>query len=133
MTTTPEPPIAESRWFGDQVVRKITLRLVPFLFLLYIIAYVDRINVGFAKLQMQGQLGLTDGMYGTGAAILFLSYCVFQIPSNLMLQPVQAKWWISILMVLWGVISSCMTLIRTECGFCGMRFLLGAAEAGFYP
>ncbi len=133
MTTSPVAPIAASPSVASQVVSKITWRLVPFLFLLYIIAYLDRINVGFAKLQMQGQLGLTDDMYGSGAGIFFLGYFFFQVPSNLILQRVGAKRWICFLMVIWGVISGCTMFVRTEWGFYGMRFLLGVAEAGFFP
>jgi len=133
MTTTPVTSIEEPRWFGDQVVRKITLRLVPFLFLLYIIAYLDRINVGFAALQMQDQLGFNDNTYGNGAGAFFLGYFFFQVPSNLILQKIGAKRWICILMITWGIISSCMMLVRTPMEFYGMRFLLGLAEAGFFP
>jgi MFS transporter, ACS family, tartrate transporter len=118
---------------GSQVVSKITWRLVPFLFLLYIIAYLDRINVGFAALQMQGQLGFNDKVYGNAAGVFFLGYFLFQIPSNLILQKVGAKRWVSILMITWGVISACMLFVRTEHGFYAMRFLLGLAEAGFFP
>ena len=115
------------------MIRTITLRLVPFLFLLYIIAYLDRINVGFAALQMQGQLGFNDNVYGNGAGAFFLGYFFFQVPSNLILQRVGAKRWICILMMTWGVISACMMFVRTEWGFYSMRFLLGLAEAGFFP
>jgi ACS family tartrate transporter-like MFS transporter len=133
MTTSPVTPLAESRWFGDQIVRKITLRLVPFLFLLYIIAYLDRINLSFAALQMQGQLGFNDNIYGNGAGAFFFGYFIFQVPSNLILQKLGAKRWICILMITWGIISCCMMFIRTPLEFYGMRFLLGLAEAGFFP
>src|SRR5262245_53475057 len=125
MTTSPVPHTDVSTLLGNQVVSKITWRLVPFLFLLYIIAYLDRINVGFAKLQMQDQLGLTNDMYGTGAGIFFLGYFCFQIPSNLILQRVGAKRWICILMIAWGVVSACMMFVRSEMSFYAMRFLLG--------
>ncbi len=133
MTTRAVSPTAVSPSLGKQVVSKITWRLVPFLFLLYIIAYLDRINVGFAALQMQDQLGFNNDIYGNGAGAFFLGYFFFQVPSNLVLQRLGAKRWISILMIAWGVISSCMMFIRTPWGFYGMRFLLGLAEAGFYP
>jgi MFS transporter, ACS family, tartrate transporter len=133
MTTNSAPPLTGARPIEETVISKITWRLVPFLFLLYIIAYLDRINVGFAKLQMQGQLGFTNDIYGSGAGIFFLGYFFFQVPSNLVLQRLGAKRWICILMVTWGVISSCMMFVRTEWGFYGMRFLLGVAEAGFFP
>ena len=133
MTTGSVPPITTPPTFGSQIVSKITWRLVPFLFLLYIIAYLDRINVGFAALQMQGQLGFNDNIYGNGAGAFFLGYFFFQVPSNVILQKVGAKRWICILMMTWGVISACMMFVRTEWGFYSMRFLLGLAEAGFFP
>lgn len=106
---------------------------MPFLFLLYIVAYLDRINVGFAALQMQQELGLNDAVYGLGAAMFFAGYFVFQVPSNLILVRVGPRRWISLLMVAWGVTSSSMALIRTAHGFYALRFLLGLAEAGFFP
>ncbi len=115
------------------VVRKLTWRLIPFLFLLYIVAYLDRINVGFAALQMQEQLALTDAAYGLGAGMFFAGYFCFQIPSNLVLQRVGARGWIAFLMVLWGAISASMVLVSGPRSFYALRFLLGAAEAGFFP
>ena len=115
------------------VIRKLTLRLIPFLFLLYIVAYLDRINVGFAALQMQRQLGLTDAVYGLGAGMFFAGYFFFQVPSNLVLERVGARRWIATLMVLWGVISCSMIFAAGPRSFYLLRFLLGAAEAGFFP
>jgi ACS family tartrate transporter-like MFS transporter len=115
------------------VLSKLTKRLVPFLFLLYIVAYLDRINVGFAALPMQQQLGFSDAVYGRGAGIFFLGYFLFQIPSNLILQKLGARLWVSVLMVSWGVISCCMMLVKTPSDFFTLRFLLGLAEAGFFP
>lgn len=117
----------------DAVVRTLTWRLVPFLFLLYVVAYLDRINLGFAALQMQQQLGLTDAVYGLGAGIFFAGYFLFQIPSNLVLARVGARRWIAFLMIIWGTISASMCLVRSVESFYGLRFLLGAAEAGFFP
>jgi ACS family tartrate transporter-like MFS transporter len=108
-------------------------RLMPFLFLLYIVAYLDRINVSFAVLQMRGQLGLTDRAYGRAAGMFFAGYFFFQLPSNLVLEKFGVRRWISGLMVTWGVISCLMIFIRGPLSFYGMRFLLGAAEAGFFP
>ena len=108
-------------------------RLMPFLFLLYIVAYLDRINVSFAVLQMRGQLGISDRVYGRAAGMFFAGYFFFQLPSNLLLEKFGVRRWISGLMVLWGVISCCMIFIRGPVSFYGMRFLLGAAEAGFFP
>src|ERR1035441_352861 len=117
----------------EAVVRRLTWRLVPFLFLLYIVAYLDRINVGFAALQMQRQLGFTDAVYGLGAGMFFSGYFFFQVPSNLAVERIGARRWIAALMVTWGVISSSMVLISGPRSFYALRFLLGAAEAGFFP
>jgi ACS family tartrate transporter-like MFS transporter len=119
--------------FEAAVVRKLTWRLVPFLFLLYIVAYLDRINVGFAALQMRQQLGFTDAVYGLGAGLFFAGYFFFQMPSNLALQRVGARRWIAFLMALWGVISASMVFVTGQRSFYTLRFLLGAAEAGFFP
>jgi MFS transporter, ACS family, tartrate transporter len=108
-------------------------RLMPFLFLLYIVAYLDRINVSFAVLQMREQLGLSDRVYGHAAGIFFAGYFLFQLPSNLVLEKLGVRRWIACLMVVWGLISCLMILIRGPVGFYVMRFLLGAAEAGFFP
>ena len=108
-------------------------RLMPFLFLLYIVAYLDRINVSFAVLQMRGQLGISDRVYGRAAGMFFAGYFFFQLPSNLVLEKFGVRRWISGLMVTWGVISCLMIFIRGPISFYGMRFLLGAAEAGFFP
>jgi ACS family tartrate transporter-like MFS transporter len=128
-----EAPAVSDSSLGVVVISKITRRLVPFLFLLYIIAYLDRINVGFAALQMQDQLGFSNDIYGNGAGAFFLGYFFFQVPSNLILQRIGAKRWISVLMVTWGIISACMMFVRTPLEFYSMRFLLGLAEAGFFP
>lgn len=117
----------------EAVVSRLTWRLVPFLFLLYIVAYLDRINVGFAALQMQAQLHFDDEVYGLGAGIFFAGYFLFQVPSNLMLERLGARRWIAALMMVWGVISSCMALVDSPRSFYVLRFLLGAAEAGFFP
>src|SRR6266576_6942552 len=118
---------------GAQVIPRLTRRLVPFLFLLYIVAYLDRINVGFAALQMRQQLAFTVAVYGLGAGMFFAGYFFFQVPSNLVLQRVGAKRWIAVLMITWGVISSSMIFVTSPKSFYVIRFLLGAAEAGFYP
>jgi len=115
------------------VVRTLTLRLVPFLFLLYIVAYLDRINVGFAALQMQKQLSISDAAYGLGAGMFFAGYFIFQVPSNLVLERIGARRWIAFLMVVWGMVSASSALITGERSLYAMRFLLGTAEAGFFP
>jgi len=106
---------------------------MPFLFLLYIVAYLDRINVSFAVLQMRDQLGLSDRVYGHAAGIFFAGYFIFQLPSNLVLEKIGVRRWISGLMVAWGVISCLMIFVRGPLSFYALRFILGAAEAGFFP
>jgi ACS family tartrate transporter-like MFS transporter len=115
------------------VISRLMWRLMPFLFLLYIVAYLDRINVSFAVLQMRGQLGLSDRVYGRAAGMFFAGYFLFQLPSNLVMEKFGVRRWISGLMVTWGVISCLMIFIRGPISFYAMRFLLGAAEAGFFP
>ncbi|HLF31337.1 MAG TPA: MFS transporter [Xanthomonadales bacterium] len=112
---------------------RIFWRIIPFLFLCYVAAFLDRVNVGFAKLQMAQELGFSDAVYGFGAGIFFIGYFLFEVPSNLALEKVGAKLWIVRIMVTWGIISSCMMLVETEFWFYTLRFLLGAAEAGFFP
>jgi ACS family tartrate transporter-like MFS transporter len=108
-------------------------RLMPFLFLLYIVAYLDRINVSFAVLQMRGQLGLSDRMIGRAQGMFFAGYFFFQLPSNMVLEKFGVRRWIAGLMATWGVVSCMMIFIRGPISFYGLRFLLGAAEAGFFP
>jgi D-galactonate transporter len=108
-------------------------RQIPFLFLLYIVAYVDRINVGFASLQMNRALGFSATTYGLGAGIFFISYVLFEVPSNIILARVGARVWIARIMISWGIVSSAMMFVRSAEGFYTLRFLLGLAEAGFFP
>ena len=115
------------------VVARVRRRLIPFLFLLYIVAYLDRINVGFAALQMNRALGFSATTYGLGAGVFFLSYTLFEIPSNVILARVGARLWIARIMISWGIVSSAMMLVRGPAAFYTLRFLLGAAEAGFFP
>ena len=114
-------------------LRKVTLRLIPFLFVLYIVAWLDRVNVGFAALQMNSDLGFSSAAFGFGSGVFFLGYCLFEVPSNLILHRVGARRWISRIMLTWGAISVAMTFIRTTPTFYALRFLLGAAETGFFP
>jgi MFS transporter, ACS family, tartrate transporter len=115
------------------IVAKARRRLIPFLFLLYIVAYLDRINVGFAALQMNRALGFSATVYSFGAGIFFLSYALFEVPSNVILARIGARRWIARIMISWGLVSSAMMFVRGPIGFYSLRFLLGAAEAGFFP
>ncbi|OZI34159.1 MFS transporter [Bordetella genomosp. 10] len=117
----------------DQLYRKVTLRLVPFLVLCYVVAYLDRVNVGFAKLQMLSDLKFSDTVYGLGAGIFFVGYFLFEVPSNIILHKVGARIWIARIMITWGIISSLMIFVSTPGMFYALRFLLGLAEAGFFP
>jgi ACS family tartrate transporter-like MFS transporter len=118
-------------------LRKINLRLIPLLFVCYVIAYIDRINVGFAKLHLQAVLGVDplvfNSVYGFGAGLFFVGYFIFEVPSNLILQKVGARIWIARIMIVWGIVSMCFMFLKGVTMFYVMRFLLGAAEAGFFP
>jgi sugar phosphate permease len=118
---------------SDTLYRKIAWRILPILLLCYIIAYIDRVNVGFAKLQMLGDLRFSESVYGLGAGIFFLGYFLFEVPSNLILHEVGARVWICRVLVTWGIVSGCTALVRTPGEFYTMRLLLGIAESGFFP
>jgi sugar phosphate permease len=103
--------------FERRVYSRVTWRLIPFLFLCYIFAYLDRVNVGFAKLQMQQDLGMTDAVYGAGAGIFFIGYFFFEVPCNIALQKIGAKYWLGPIMIIWGVVSACTMLVRSSLAF----------------
>ena len=117
----------------DAVYARITRRILPLLMLAWLFAYIDRVNIGFAKLQMAQDLGFSDAVYGFGAGIFFLGYFVFEVPSNLLLHRVGARRWIARIMVTWAIVSALTIFVRTDWQFYLMRFLLGLAEAGFIP
>lgn len=116
-----------------KVFNKIALRLLPFLVLCYFAAFLDRVNVGFAALTMREDIGLSATAYGLGSGIFFLSYFIFEVPSNLLLARYGARRWIARIMVTWALISACTAFVQGSTSFLILRFLLGAAEAGFYP
>jgi D-galactonate transporter len=118
---------------GDLLYRKIAWHIMPILVIGYIIAYIDRVNVSFAKLQMLGDLKFSDSVYGVGAGIFFLGYFAFEVPSNIMLHKVGARVWICRVIVTWGIVSALTALVRTPMQFYIARLLLGVAEAGFFP
>jgi ACS family tartrate transporter-like MFS transporter len=123
----------EERDREKRIVAKITYRLIPFLCACFMAAFLDRVNVGFAKEQLIADLGLSNAIYGLGAGIFFVGYFLFEVPSNLILARVGARLWIARIMIVWGFISACMVLARGPTSFYALRFLLGAAEAGFFP
>jgi len=112
---------------------KVATRLLPFLLLLYIVAFLDRVNVSFAKLSMAADAGIGDAAYGLGAGIFFIAYCLFEIPSNLILRRVGARFWIARIMFIWGLVCAAMAWVHSPLTFYVTRFILGIAEAGFYP
>jgi ACS family tartrate transporter-like MFS transporter len=116
-----------------RTVAKVSWRLLPYLFLLYIVAYIDRINISVAALQMPRDVPMDAAAYGRGGGLFFIGYFLFEVPSNLILARVGARVWIARIMVVWGLISSCMMFAKTVPAFYALRFLLGAAEAGFFP
>ena len=117
----------------DKTYTKVIWRLLPLLFISYVAAYLDRVNVGFAKLQMLNDLKFSETIYGLGAGIFFIGYFLFEVPSNLLLHRFGARRWIARIMISWGVISGSMIFVETPTGFYVLRFLLGLAEAGFFP
>ncbi|QMI49549.1 MFS transporter [Burkholderia sp. MBR-1] len=126
----------------DAVYRRVMRRILPLLLLCYVVAYLDRVNVGFAKLQMLDDLSLSDGVYALGASIFFWGYFLFEMPSNLLLHRYGARFWIARIMITWGIVSSSMAFIvplaqffhvQTSTMFYALRFLLGLCEAGFFP
>ena len=115
------------------IVAKITWRLIPFLFLLYIAAYLTRINVGLAALRMNEDLGFDDEIFGFGAGIFFFGYFLFEVPGNLILERTGARLWIGSIAIVWGILSACMMFVSDSYSFYALRFCLGLAQAGFFP
>ena len=134
MSTSVSPPLpAVDQQRENAVFRKVILRIVPFLMLCYVVSYLDRVNVGFAKLQMSSDLGFSEAAFGLGAGLFFIGYFIFEVPSNVLLQKVGAKIWIARIMITWGLVSGAFMFVNNEATFYLLRFLLGVAEAGFYP
>jgi MFS family permease len=118
---------------ADRVLRRVRRRLVPFAFVCYVVAYIDRVNVGFAATELQRDIGLTSAQYGLGAGLFFLGYCLFEIPSNLIMERVGARRWIARIMIGWGIVSVATMFVTDAASFMMARVLLGIAEAGFFP
>lgn len=116
-----------------QAMRKITWRIVPFLMVCYFVAFIDRVNVGFAALQMNHDIGLTQSAFGLGGGLFYITYVLFEIPSNLAMQKVGARLWLARIMITWGLVSAAMAFVVGPYSFYVVRLLLGAAEAGFFP
>jgi ACS family tartrate transporter-like MFS transporter len=118
---------------GDRICRKVAWRLLPLLVVCYFLSFLDRVNIGYAALTMNADLGLSAAAYGMGAGIFFIGYLLFEVPSNILLKRFGPRIWIARIMITWGVISACMALVKGETSFYALRFLLGFAEAGFFP
>jgi len=116
-----------------RTLRKITLRIVPFIMLLYFVAFIDRVNIGFAALTMNKDLGFSPAVFGLGAGIFFWGYFLFEVPSNIILHKIGARIWIARVMITWGLVSAAMAFVQGSTSFYVLRFLLGTAEAGFFP
>jgi MFS transporter, ACS family, tartrate transporter len=116
-----------------RVLRKVTWRIIPFVMLLYFVAFIDRVNIGFASLTMNKDIGLSPAVFGFGAGIFFWGYFLFEVPSNIILDKIGARIWIARVMITWGLVSAAMAFVSGATSFYVLRFLLGAAEAGFFP
>jgi MFS transporter, ACS family, tartrate transporter len=116
-----------------QTMRKVYLRILPFTFVLYLICYLDRVNIGFAALTMNRDLGLSSYVFGLGAGAFFWGYFLLEVPSNLILERVGARRWIARIMITWGIVSGCFAFVQGPISFFTLRFVLGLAEAGFFP
>ncbi|MFC7850724.1 MFS transporter [Arthrobacter sp. NPDC057388] len=130
MTVKDDPGQAQ---FAKATVRKITLRIIPFIFLLYIVNYIDRANIGYASLQMNAELGLTSQAFGLAAGLFFIGYFLFEVPSNVALAKFGARRWIARILVTWGILAVAMGFVQNDIQLYIIRFLLGVAEAGFFP
>jgi MFS transporter, ACS family, tartrate transporter len=117
----------------QRTLRKVAWRLVPFICILYVFNILDRSNLGFARLRMQDDLGLTEAMFNLGYGIFYLGYIIFEVPSNLLLHRFGARKWIARIMISWGLVSCCTMFVTDQWTFYGLRILLGVAEAGFFP
>ena len=133
MHSTSQPVGDATAELGRVTLTKVAWRLLPFLLLLYVVAWLDRVNIGFAALQMNQYLGFSAAVYGFGAGIFFIGYALFEVPSNLILARVGARLWIARIMITWGVLSIAMMFVSGATSFYVLRFLLGVAEAGFLP
>ena len=133
MQDTPPRASEATPELGRATLTKVGWRLLPFLLLLYVVAWLDRVNIGFAALQMNADMGFSNTVYGFGAGIFFIGYALFEVPSNLVLARVGARLWIARIMITWGVLSVAMMFMAGPISFYVLRFLLGVAEAGFLP
>jgi MFS transporter, ACS family, tartrate transporter len=131
MSSTPATTVDHD--LQPRTIRRVAARLIPVLLVLYVIAYLDRVNVTFAQDKLQADLGFSGAVYGFGAGVFFIGYFFLEVPSNLALHKFGARKWMARIMITWGVISACTMLVQSALSFYAVRFLLGVAEAGFFP
>ena len=127
------PAVSSVPTVGERTLRRVNRRLMPYLILLYIVAYLDRVNVGYAGLQMTRELGFSNAVFGLGGGIFFIGYCLLEIPGGVLAEVWSARKWMARIMVTWGFLASATGLIHSAAQFYWLRFLLGLAEAGFLP
>jgi MFS transporter, ACS family, tartrate transporter len=116
-----------------RTIQKLKIWLLPFLFVLYVVAFLDRINIGFAALTMNKELGITSQQFGLIAGVFFIGYVIFEVPSNLLLHKIGARIWIARILLSWGIVATLTGFVQSVAQFYVIRFLLGVAEAGFFP
>ena len=125
--------LSTTQSLDDALYRKVNWRIIPLFIVCFLFAYLDRVNISFAKLQMQSDLGFSETVYGLGASLFFVGYFLFEVPSNVLLHKIGARVWIARIMVTWGITSACMMFVHNEFWFYTLRFLIGVMEAGFVP
>ncbi|MFZ2441283.1 MAG: MFS transporter, partial [Ilumatobacteraceae bacterium] len=134
MSADPIPYAPSQRYeLSESATKKVFKHLIPFLLLMYVIAFLDRSNVGFAKTEFEVDFGISAASYAFGAGLFFVGYAVFEVPSNIMLHKVGAKWWMARIMISWGLVAAAFFFVSGPISFYVLRFLLGVAEAGFFP
>lgn len=133
MSGTTADPTRNRFELSELATRKVFRRLIPFLLLMYVIAFLDRSNVSFAQAEFEADFGISAAAYAFGAGVFFVGYAVFEVPSNILLHKVGARWWLARIMVSWGIVAACFTFVQGPVSFYVLRFLLGVTEAGFFP
>ena len=133
MSDTAGEVVRRRHELSERATKKVFRRLIPFLLLMYVIAFLDRSNVSFAQKEFEVDFGISAGAYAFGAGLFFVGYAVFEVPSNILLHKVGAKWWLARIMVSWGIVAACFTFVQGPTSFYVLRFLLGVTEAGFFP
>jgi sugar phosphate permease len=133
MSSSPALPARRRHELSDAATKKVFKRLIPFLLLMYVIAFLDRSNVSFAQKEFEVDFGISAAAYAFGAGLFFVGYAIFEVPSNLLLHRVGARWWLARIMVSWGIVSAAFMFVQGPISFYVLRFLLGVMEAGFFP